>query len=320
MRELFVGRRGRIAAGLLVSEFVAATQGLVIAAIMPRVVADLRGLGEYSLAFGAFYAAYLIFLPFAGAWVDRLGLRPVLAAALALLGGGILMVALAPNMPAFLAGRFVEGIGDGLDYAVSFAAVAKSFPPELRTRMLSLNSTMWLIPGLIAPGLGAFVATAFGWRWAFGMLLPLIAIAALLVVPAVDARGTSEPGDPLGALRLLFSRATLCLRRGTNAALAAFALFHAVLLGADAYVALMLTSVRGITLQAASICITLAVAGWCGAALVAPQMQTRYGVVRTVGTGAVMCAIGTLAMAAVSLGAPVPVAFGAWTVAGAGIG
>jgi predicted MFS family arabinose efflux permease len=320
MRELFAGRRGRIATGLLVAEFVAAMQGLVIAAIMPRVVADLHGLGEYSLAFGSFFAAYLIFLPFAGPAADRFGLRPVLAIGLGLLAVGIAIVALAPNMAVFVAGRFIEGIGDGLDYAVSFATIAKSFPNELRVRMLSLNAVMWVVPGLIAPGLGALVATMFGWRWAFAGLLPLIAIAAVLVVPAVEARATAEDSDPLGALRLLFSWATLFARPGAHAALVAFALLHAVLLGADAYVALMLTGVRGLSLEAASFCITLAVVGWCAAAQLAVWMQSRFGTVRVVFGGAVMCCLATIGMAAVCLGAPVVLAFVAWVAGGAGIG
>lgn len=158
MRQLFSGRLGRIAAGLLVAEFVAATQGLVIAAIMPRVVADLHGLGAYPLAFGAFFAAFVLFLPFAGPWADRYGTRRMLAVALAVLALGLGLVAVARTMPFFVVARFVEGVGDSLDYAVSFAIVGKAFPNELRARMLSLTSAAWVVPALVSPALGAYVA------------------------------------------------------------------------------------------------------------------------------------------------------------------
>jgi predicted MFS family arabinose efflux permease len=320
VRELFAGRRGRIAAGLLVSESVAATQGLVIAAIMPRVVADLRGLSEYALAFGSFYAAFFAFLPFAGPWADRYGLRRVLTIALALLGGGLALVAIAPNMTFFVGARFVEGIGDGLDYAVSFATVAKSFPERLRARMLSLNTTMWVVPGLIAPALGALVATTLGWRWAFAGLVPMVAIAAALVLPAIDAGASHERSDPFASLRILFSRATLTARPGLHAALAAFALLHAAFFGADAYVALMLTSVRGLSLEAASLCITLAVLGWSCAALVAPSLERRFSLSGVVTAGAAASVVGSALLAGVALGAPVWIAFAAWFAGGAGIG
>ncbi|HKE38191.1 MAG TPA: MFS transporter [Candidatus Baltobacteraceae bacterium] len=320
MRELFEGRRGRVAAGLLVSEFVAATQGLVVAAIMPRVVADLHGLGEYALAFTAFFAAFFLFLPFAGPWADRYGLRRVLAVALALLGAGLALVAIAPNMPAFLGARFVEGVGDGLDYAMSFTAIAKSFPDHLRTRMMSLNATMWVVPGLIAPGLGAFVATQFGWRWAFAGLLPLIVIAAVLILPAVEQRPNAQRTDPFGALRLLFSRATLFAQGSMHASLFSFALLHTAFFGADAYVALALVGVRGLSLEAASFCITGAVLGWSATALLAPAMQERWGSARVVTLGAAATVVATAGFVAIALGAPIWIAYAAWLLAGAGMG
>jgi predicted MFS family arabinose efflux permease len=320
VRELFEGRRGRVAAGLLVSEFVAATQGLVVAAVMPRVVADLHGLGEYALAFTAFFAAFFLFLPFAGPWADRYGLRRILTVALALLGVGLALVAVAPNMPAFLGARFVEGVGDGLDYAMSFTAIAKAFPDHLRTRMMSLNATMWVVPGLVAPGLGAYVATEFGWRWAFAGLLPLLAVAALLILPAVEQRPSAEQSDPFGALRMLFSRATLFARGSLHASLFAFALLHAAFFGADAYVALALVGVRRLSLEAASICITVAVLGWSATALLSPSMHQRWGSARVVTVGAAGCILGTAGFVGVALGAPVWLAYAAWIVAGAGIG
>jgi MFS family permease len=320
VRELFEGRRGRVAAGLLVSEFVAATQGLVVAAIMPRVVADLHGLGEYALAFTSFFAAFFLFLPFAGPWADRFGLRRVLAVALGLLGAGLALVAVAPNMPTFLGARFVEGVGDGLDYAMSFTAIAKSFPDHLRTRMMSLNATMWAVPGLIAPGLGAYVATQFGWRWAFAGLLPLIVVAAVLIVPAVEQQPSAQRTDPFGALRLLFSRATLFARGSMHASLFAFALLHTAFFGADAYVALALVGVRGLSLEAASLCITSAVLGWSATALFAPWLQERWGSARVVTMGAIACAVATAAFVAVALGSPIWIAYAAWVLAGAGMG
>jgi MFS family permease len=320
LQELFAGTRGRVAAGLLVSEFVAATQGLVIAAIMPRVVADLHGVGAYALAFGAFYAAFMIFMPFAGPLADRRGLRFVLSIGLGLLAAGLALVSVAPTMLSFVGARFVEGIGDGLDYALSFAVVAKAFPAHLRARMLSLNTTMWVVPGLFAPALGAYVAVTLGWRWAFAGLLPLIAVAAALILPALDVPASDAPSDPFAALRLLFSRATLRAAPGLHAALAAFALLHAAFFGADAYVALMLTSVRGLSLQAASICITLAVLGWSCAAIAAPALLKRRGLARIVLLAAVASALGTAMLAAVALGAPVGLAFFAWYVGGAGMG
>jgi MFS family permease len=320
MRELFTGRRGRVAAGLLVAELSSATQALVIAAIMPRIVGDMHSLGEYPLAFASFFTAVLLFMPFAGPWADRFGARRMLIVALSLLAAGLACAALAPTMPVFVAARFIEGAGAGIDYALTFALIAKTFGETLRPRMFAVISAAWVLPAIVGPGLGAFVATVFGWRWAFAGFLPLIAIAALLIVPSIDDRRSREPVDPFASLRLLFSRATLQARRGLHASLAGFAFMHAAFMGADAYVALLLTSVRGLSLEAASLCITLAALGWCVSAFAQPALFERFGPVALVATAALTICLGTGGMVAVALGAPIPVAFCAWAVAGAGIG
>jgi predicted MFS family arabinose efflux permease len=320
MRELFRGRRGRVAAGLLVAELSAATQGLVIAAIMPRIAGDFHALGEYALPFAAFFCGVLLIMPFAGPWADRYGTRRIFAIGLTLLAAGLASASLAPSMPAFVAARFVEGIGGGIDFALTFAVIARTFDESLRPRMFAAMSGAWVLPALAGPGLGAFVATVFGWRWAFAGFLPLVAAAALLLIPAIDDTRSEERVDPFASLRLLFSKATLRVERGLHASLAAFLLAHAAFLGADAYVALLLTGVRGLSLESASWCITLAALGWCGAAFAQPALFRRFGAAALVGYAGVVVCLATAGLTAVALGAPLWVAFAAWPLGGTGVG
>jgi len=320
VRDLFAGRRGRIAAGLLVAELSTATQALVIAAIMPRIVADLHALGEYPLGFASFFAAVVLFLPFAGPWADRYGARRILGVALCLLAAGLAGAALAPSIGLFVAARFVEGAGGGLDYALTFVVIAKAFDETLRPRLFALISGAWVLPAIVGPGLGAFVATVFGWRWAFAGFLPLIALAALLVLPAIDDRPNAEAVDPFASLRLLFSRATLRAAPGLHAAFVAFVLMHAAFFGADAYVALLLTGVRGLSLEAASLCITVAALGWSATAFAQPSLLRRFGTAALAGAGALAIGGAAAGLAAVAAGAPVSLAFPAWALGGMGVG
>lgn len=320
MRELFTHGRARVAIGLLVAESVAATQGLVIAAIVPRVVADLHGLSAYSLAFAAFFAAFFAFLPFAGPWADRYGARRLLAIALAIMAAGFAAIAAAPTMAAFVAGRFIEGIGDAIDYAVTFAIVAKVFADPLRARMIALQSAAWIVPAIVAPVLGAYVAMALGWRWAFAAFLPLVGIAAVLLLPVVEARPERTSVDPFGALRALFARATFVAAPGVHATYVALALMYAAFFGADAYVALTITGVRGLPLSVAAACITVAAVAWSLGALAAPSLMQRRGPAEVVRAGGALGVTGACALAAVTLGAPLWLAFLGCALDGLGIG
>lgn len=319
MLELFTGRHGRVAAGLLVGEFVSAMQALVVATVMPRVVADLHGLALYGAVFASFLIAQFVFLPFAGPWADRYGTRRILTIAFALLAAGLTLSSQAHSMLQLVLARFIEGSGAGMDYAVSFTAIVKTFPERQRAQMFSLISTAWIVPAILAPTIGAVIATAFGWRWVFLGFVPLVALASVLILPSLSDERAAQSVDPFGALRMLFSRATLLLR-GRNSAFVAFGLLHASFLGADAYVALNLTAVRGLPLTSAGLCITLGALGWSSAALLQPALMRRVGARLLVAAGAAACVIAAIGMITVATGGSVALAFVAWFAGGAGVG
>ena len=59
--------------------------------------------------------------------------------------------------------------------------------------MFATLSTAWVVPGIVGPALAGIVAEAFHWRIVFLGLLPLIAIAAAMTLPALrDVRPASE--------------------------------------------------------------------------------------------------------------------------------
>lgn len=321
MRELFAGRRGRVAAGLLMGEFTTASQALVIATIMPQIARDLHGLAIYGFAFSALLFAQFVVTAFAGPWGDRYGPRRLLAIGFGLMLVGLALAAYATTMHMFILARVVEGVAGGIDYVTSFALIAKVFPEPMRPKMFALSSAMWVVPALVGPSFGAFIATAFGWRYAFFAFIPLIAIAAALVLPSLgELKPSEETVDAYAGLRMLFSRATLTCATPRNTAFVAFAILQAAFFGADAYVALMLTQVRGLSLNWAGICITLGALGWSGAAALQPMLLTRLGSRHVILVGTLGGALAAVGMIAVDVGAPIALAFVAWLFGGAGIG
>jgi MFS family permease len=78
--------------------------------------------------------------------------------------------------------------------AVAYVAISRCYPDECRPRMFAVLSTAWVVPGLIGPAIAAAVAAAFGWRWVFLGLVPLVAAAGVLVVLAL--RRVPPPARP----------------------------------------------------------------------------------------------------------------------------
>ena len=246
-------------------------------------------------------------MPIAGKLTDRLGPRAVLGAAIAIYGAGLAAAATAPSMLVLVIARFVQGIGGGGLYVVSLATVAKTYPERIRPRVMALLASMWIVPGLLGPPLGAVIASTIGWRWAFLAPLPLIVLATGMVMPSLRGVRVTEDESRLpvaaslvlmvgvGALlagltdlsvwsiplvvvglsvtipslRRITPPGTLTARPGVPAAAAAAFLASAAFFATDGFVTLMLTEVRGLTVGVAGIVLTAATFAWAIGSLVA---------------------------------------------------
>ena len=95
------------------------------------------------------------------------------------------MGGLAPTMPILVLARFVQGLGAGSVGPTAYTAIGRCLPERLQPRMFAMMSTAWVVPGIIGPSIAAVVGQAFGWRWVFLGLLPLLALAGGLALSAL---------------------------------------------------------------------------------------------------------------------------------------
>lgn len=210
-RLLDADHRG-LTIGLVLSVTLVAFEALAVATVMPVARDDLGGLRFYAWAFSAFLLASLVSIAWAGAECDRKGPARPLAVALILFGVGLAIAGAAPSMPVLVLGRAVQGFGAGALTSVAYVSIGRGFDEELRPRMFAVLSSAWVIPGLLGPAAAAGVAEYIGWRAVFAGLLPLLAIAAYLVLPPLSklapvANGAA-PADTTPQLRRALRLAT----------------------------------------------------------------------------------------------------------------
>ena len=171
--------------GLVLSTTFIAAEALAVITIMPRVAADLGGLDLYGWVFSAFMLGSLVGTVAAGREADRVGpARPFLAG-IALFVAGLATAGLAPSMDVLVAGRVLQGLGAGAIPAVAFVAIGHSLAERQRAQMMAVLSTAWVVPALIGPAASAGVTRLFGWRVVFVGLIPLVAVAGMLALPAL---------------------------------------------------------------------------------------------------------------------------------------
>ena len=314
-RAVFAGARGRLTIGLLLLEALVAVEIMVVATILPAVEADLHGLKLYGWIYAALTLASIGSVPIAGRMTDRLGPRPILAISIVFYVCGLVLAATAPTMFILVVARFVQGIGGGGLYTVSLGTVAKTYPPDIRPRVMALLASMWILPGLVGPPIGALINAAVGWRWVFVAPLPVIVLAAALVMQALrNVRTSGERSSlpiaaslvlmlgagallagltdltvwsvPLVVLGLAFSipalrritpPGTLVARRGLPAASAAAFLASAAFFAVDGFITLMLTQTRGLSVGVAGIVLTCSALAWALGSWWQSRVAVRLG-------------------------------------------
>ncbi|MFP5022024.1 MFS transporter [Pseudonocardia phyllosphaerae] len=356
-----VWAQGRAAttAGILLLISLTAFESMGVGTAMPAVVADLGGVGLYAWPFVLFLASAVFATAAGGRWCDTRGPRVPLVAAPVVFGAGLLVAGTATTAAQLLAGRVLQGLGAGVGGVAVYVLVAAVYPARLRPAVFGLISSAWVLPSLVGPPLAGFVTARFGWHWVFLGLLPVVAVAVLLVLPA--ARGTGPPprspdGSPvlaaLGAaagvaalswalsdrgplallagagavavlvpaLRRLLPRGTASVRPGVAAAVAARGLVAAAFFPVGAFLPLVLTATHGWSLAWAGLPLIVASLGWSGAAAWQGRHPERDRSA-LLRTGFATIAAGQLGLVPVAAGwLPGWCAVGFWGLSGLGMG
>jgi MFS family permease len=192
--SLWSPRTRALTMGLVLTITFVASEALAVVTVMPVAARDLGGLRLYGWVFSGFMLGDVVGIVASGQEADRRGPAVPFVAGLLLFGSGLAVAGLAPTMWALLAGRVLQGMGAGGITAAAYPSIGRSLPGPLQAKMMAVLSTAWVAPGLAGPALSAEVAHLFGWRWVFLGLLPVVAVAGSIAVPALVRLGPPGAG------------------------------------------------------------------------------------------------------------------------------
>jgi EmrB/QacA subfamily drug resistance transporter len=113
-----------------------------------------------------------------GSLGDRYGRRRLFVVGILWFAGASLICAIAPNAPALIVARALQGIGAALLTPGSLAIIETTFHPEDRSAAIGAWSGLGGVMTAIGPVVGGYLTTAISWRLIFFINLPLAAVAA----------------------------------------------------------------------------------------------------------------------------------------------
>jgi len=165
----------------------------IVNVAIPAVVDDL-GISSTEVqwvqeAYTLVFASLLLLF---GSLGDRFGRRRMLVLGVVLFAGSSVLAALAPTGGLLIGARLVQGVGGAMMLPTTLSLLNATF----RGRERGIAFAVWgsTIGGMAAVGplLGGWLTTAFSWRWAFGINVPLGIIIVIGVLWAVAE--SREPG------------------------------------------------------------------------------------------------------------------------------
>ena len=209
MSRCISGRSAALAVAILASSL-GFMDGTVVSIAVPAIRRDLAAsLAAIQWVSNGYTLVVAAFILAGGALGDRLGVRNVLNAGIALFTVSSLLCALAPSAEMLILARVAQGFGASAMIPASLALLAKTFSGAERGKAIGTWAASSSVAAAAGPLLAGFMVGPLGWRSVFFVNLPLAGLALAVSValvprdpPSGPARALDIPGALLAAAGL----------------------------------------------------------------------------------------------------------------------
>lgn len=167
-----------------------------ISTALPSAVEELGGAPLLSWAF----TLYLVFAITGGMMAanlkQRFGARRTLLSAAIVFIAGTLLATTATSMPQVLAGRLLQGAGEGVVAALCYALIPELFPSRLVPKVFGAEAIVWAAAAFSGPLIAGGLTEYWSWRAAFFVSIPAAAIFFVLVLFIVPGSAPAQAEGP----------------------------------------------------------------------------------------------------------------------------
>lgn len=158
-------------------------------------------LAEVGWVITGYAMATVVMIPLSAWLSNRFGQRSYFIFCLVGFTGASVLCGLAPNLPALVLARILQGLLGGGLLPKAQAIMFEGVPPAFLGITQAIFGVVVLAGPAIGPTLGGWLTDALGWRWIFFINVPFGVLTVLMALAFMDpdARPGDDPGGEPGA-------------------------------------------------------------------------------------------------------------------------
>jgi EmrB/QacA subfamily drug resistance transporter len=200
--------------GIMLAMFLSALEQTIVAPALATIGRTLGDVENLSWVVTAYLLANTAATPLFGKLSDIHGRRRMMLVAIVIFIAGSVACALAPNMPALIASRALQGVGGGGILPIAHTIIGDMVTPRERPRYQSYTSIMFMAASIIGPVVGGVLTDYVHWTMIFWINLPMGLLALWMTDRALKQLPRHDRPhrlDVLGALLMVCAALALML-------------------------------------------------------------------------------------------------------------
>lgn len=153
---------------------------------IPLIAAELHASeSQLHMAFSIYLAGMASTMLIAGWCADHIGRKPVALVGAAIFALSSVMAGSSSTTTVFLAARFLQGIGAGFCYVVTFALLRDVLSANTRTKVLSAMNGITCIAPVLAPVIGFIILLFYHWSVMFYFMAAYAVLSIIFCLAAI---------------------------------------------------------------------------------------------------------------------------------------
>jgi DHA2 family multidrug resistance protein len=163
-----------IAISVMLGTFMEVLDTTVVNVSLPHIAGNLGAtVDEATWVLTSYLVANAIILPMTGWLANHFGRKRILMMSIGGFTIASVLCGMAPNLPALLLFRVLQGATGGGLQPLSQAIMLEAFPPEKRGRAMAFWGLGIVVAPMLGPVLGGWLTDSYTWRWLFYINLPV---------------------------------------------------------------------------------------------------------------------------------------------------